>query len=688
MSQSEDYPGWFSELDWTHGWFQLNRTNPPRPEHENEYDDNNKHENGHGDRTPTAIKRQETESLFQPQSPPQLYQPHSQAQSQSDQLGDEDTGTGTIEWIQQPPIIVPVRPSRDRITKRRLRGIHLFMITINGTLGTGLYWRGGQILELGGPLAVLLSFLLVGLLAWAVMQCITEMLCIWPIPGALNVYVSEFVDMELGIAIGLTYWFTYACSFSALVATSAAELVFWPVVDNSKSFQGLVIYFAIPVCLILVNSVKISIYRHVELGTGILKICFLVVIFVFLIIVKFMAQPDQTANQPLNSENWSLVLVFDQNAAPNWATAFIMCISIATFAYVGVEIVAASALEVQWPRRVKTDLSSSSHRSNDTLIGNTVKFSAIWISVMATLAYTLTSVLATLEISWDDCQLPRLSWVKTTQCSSPSTNTTANSSSGVVEKTSSVFVAIASRSQIPHLGDIFNLFLVFTCLSCASTNLYVASRALFGMTSRLDDGPHQPWYLRAMAYFGKTDNRRVPRRAMILSAFAFWWVPFLQLRAGTGTDNPIGMFVEILAEMGSVGILIVWACNCLAFIRYYHCISTHREALEREGISLVRRWSTKHRDDYPYRGGLQPYLAYAAFAGCIFVLLVANSAALWNGFLVMPFLSSFLIVIVFIALWLGIKLKRGGKWAFVDLSNEQKVIRKINNLHSIRLGAT
>lgn len=29
-------------------------------------------------------------------------------------------------------------------------------------------------------------------------------------------------------------------------------------------------------------------------------------------------------------------------------------------------------------------------------------------------------------------------------------------------------------------------------------------------------------------------------------------------------------FVEILAEMASTGDLIVWACNCLAFIRYYH----------------------------------------------------------------------------------------------------------------------
>ena len=80
------------------------------------------------------------------------------------------------------------------------------MITVNAVLGTGLYWRGGQILELGGPLVVLLAFLIVGAVAAAVMQCITEMLCIWPVPGALPLYVSEFVDPDIGIAVGIAYW--------------------------------------------------------------------------------------------------------------------------------------------------------------------------------------------------------------------------------------------------------------------------------------------------------------------------------------------------------------------------------------------------------------------------------------------------------------------------------------------------
>lgn len=77
---------------------------------------------------------------------------------------------------------------------------------MSGILGIGLYVQGGMILRLAGPLAVLLSFALLGLLAWAVMQCMAEMISIWPISGALTVFVSEFVDVELGIAVGVAYW--------------------------------------------------------------------------------------------------------------------------------------------------------------------------------------------------------------------------------------------------------------------------------------------------------------------------------------------------------------------------------------------------------------------------------------------------------------------------------------------------
>lgn len=213
-----------------------------------------------------------------------------------------------------------------------------------------------------------------------------------------------------------------------------------------------------------------------------------------------------------------------------------MCLSIATFAYVGVEIIAASALEAKWPKRRHTEDridSDISRRSNDTLIGSSVKFSSIWISVLAAVAYSLSGVLVSLDIPRDDCQLPRLSWVRgATECSHDG---------GEEANTASAFVVIAQQSLIPHLSDVFNSFLIFTALTCANTNLYVASRTLFGLTSRLEGGKGQPWMIRILAWFGKTNRRKVPMRAMIFSAVAFWWVPFLQLADGTGSETPVGM---------------------------------------------------------------------------------------------------------------------------------------------------
>jgi yeast amino acid transporter len=61
-------------------------------------------------------------------------------------------------------------------------------------------------LRLAGPVALILSFVLLSVLAWGVMQCIAEMLCIWPIPGALHQFVEKFVDREVGHAVGAAYW--------------------------------------------------------------------------------------------------------------------------------------------------------------------------------------------------------------------------------------------------------------------------------------------------------------------------------------------------------------------------------------------------------------------------------------------------------------------------------------------------
>ncbi|KAI0135120.1 hypothetical protein F4814DRAFT_10620 [Daldinia grandis] len=159
---------------------------------------------------------------------------------------------------------------------------------------------------------------------------------------------------------------------------------------------------------------------------------------------------------------------------------------------------------------------------------------------------------------------------------------------------------------------------------------------------------------------------------MTVSAIAFIWVPFLQLyhpdqvqteldqesqTAKSGSQNGgIGTFINILAEMGSVGVLIAWVCECWAFIRYYHCISKHHNELVARKVSRVQRFSDSDDNDYPYISNGQPVTAYLGLVGCLFILLVLDGAALWNGFYTEPFLSSYLLVAIFILVWVALKL--------------------------------
>ncbi|CAI6332912.1 unnamed protein product [Periconia digitata] len=607
----------------------------------------------------SVSRAQDDESLRAPSRNPGLASTTNRIELLS--LGNDGDGNGVEETVddEAPADRLMIERDRDRAVNRRLKGIHIFMIAINGVLGVGLYVRGGMILRLGGPAAVLLSFSLVGCLAWGVMQCIAEMLCIWPISGSLSTYVSEFVDVELGIAVGVAYWFTYAISFAALIAATAGEAEYW---DTPKGIQGGILFFLIPLFILILNAFGIETYGLFEVVSGFLKLAFLLVIIVFNIVINqrgFRPQPAGPAPKrdiSLYPEN---VIVHDADASKSWTQAFFMSLSIAAFAYVGVEITAASALEARVPPE-RTP-------KNPSAIGKTVKSSVVFIPFVAALLYVIAGVLVTLNIKWDNPDLPRVSW----RAPGP---------------TFSAFVLIARDSGIDGLAGTLNVFLMFTALTCANTNLYVASRTLFSLTRTLDGGSGQPWYTRFLATLGKTNNRKVPMRALIASCI-FAWIPFLYLsnENESGPSKDIGTLLDVLSEMGTVGVIVVWACECWAYIRFYHCIRSNKIALRE--VPLVRRWNRGTNnlpDDFPYRGHGQPFTAYISLSACLFLLVVANGSSLWNGFHVQPFLSAYLAPICFLTLWGTLKILRNGQWHLVDLSNGRDVAEKMLRLHEIR----
>ncbi|KAL4862467.1 hypothetical protein BDV12DRAFT_203010 [Aspergillus spectabilis] len=588
-----------------------------------------------------------------------------------DSISASPDGEG-MGGMRNPTVIVIPNHEKDRTVNRRLRGIHVFMITISGVLGAGLYIRSGTVLRVGGPGAVLIAFTIMGLLAWMVMQCIGELLALWPISGALVEFVAKFVDEDLGTAVGIAYWFTYSINFAALIVAAAGVLDYW---DPGKAIQGTIMFFVVPLFLVLLNSFGVQIYGWTEVVGGSLKILGVIVVIICMIAINLGAGE----NGHIGTANYKHhpMFPFDERAANNWASALFYAFSIAAFAYVGVDITAATALEARPDRRRKSSRDAPSDELKGPWPYISVRFVATWTSFLTWIIYFIAGFLMSLNVRWDDPNLPEVSWLGSPVVPESAGEHKYNTDSG--------FVISAAMSRIPGLADMFTAVIFITAVFSANTNLYVASRTLFGLTRRLQD---PEW--RFFAFFGRTNNYQVPVRAMLLSCF-FMWVPFLYLAPNNSPDTTISSLLEVLSQMGSVSCIIVWACECWAFIRFYNCMYLHRDDLNASPqFARLRRFPNHGAEDlYPWRSHGQPVTMYVALFGCLFVIAVADGAALWHNWVAPRFLSAYLSILCFIPLWLGIKFYNNWgnvQWKLEDLThfvNVEHKLRQLDEIHDL-----
>ncbi len=277
------------------------------------------------------------------------------------------------------------------------------------------------------------------------------------------------------------------------------------------------------------------------------------------------------------------------------------------------------------------------------------------------------------NLTWDDINLPRVGWLG---------NVVANPGLILAGTSDSAFIIAAKESHLRGLSDFTTVGLVISAITAANTTLYVASRTLFSLTRGIDATANSPLIHQFFAFLGKTNRRQVPMRAIVASC-CFCWIPFLYLSKSNGSGTTIGavrlclqvlhlrsaadelqrfQILVVLSDMGSVSCIMVWTIECLAFIRFYHwCASSlivgligqtakessikrHRSEIERREVRFLRRFAFGQQDDYPYRSHGQPFTAYITVAGCLFILIVANSASLWTRFRTQPFLSAYLAV--------------------------------------------
>lgn len=85
---------------------------------------------------------------------------------------------------------------------RELKGRHLQMIAIGGSIGTGLFVASGRTLSQGGPASVLLAYMFIGVMLYCTVHALGEMAVVFPVAGSFSAFSTRFLDPSWGFAMG------------------------------------------------------------------------------------------------------------------------------------------------------------------------------------------------------------------------------------------------------------------------------------------------------------------------------------------------------------------------------------------------------------------------------------------------------------------------------------------------------
>ncbi|KAG2236312.1 hypothetical protein INT48_001376 [Thamnidium elegans] len=110
---------------------------------------------------------------------------------------------------------------------RGLKARHLTMISLGGTIGTGLFLASGASVANAGPGGALIAYSLIGIMVFFMMECLGEMATFLPISGSFNNYAGRFIDPAFGFALGWNYWYNWAVTVAVELTAGSMVMAYW-----------------------------------------------------------------------------------------------------------------------------------------------------------------------------------------------------------------------------------------------------------------------------------------------------------------------------------------------------------------------------------------------------------------------------------------------------------------------------
>ncbi|KAF9062367.1 proline transporter [Rhodocollybia butyracea] len=174
-------------------------------------------------------------------------------------------------------------------TKRGLKTRHAQMIALGGSIGTGLFLGSGATLARGGPLFILIGYLLLSFLVLCVFTAMTEVAAYLPVSGGtMSYYGHRNVSNSLGFAMGWLYFYSLGIQVPYEITAAALVIDFW---DSPVNIAVWITIFI--VVIVGLNALPVRFYGEAEFWFSSLKIFMMIGLFMLIFILFWGGGPDQ-----------------------------------------------------------------------------------------------------------------------------------------------------------------------------------------------------------------------------------------------------------------------------------------------------------------------------------------------------------------------------------------------------------
>lgn len=223
---------------------------------------------------------------------------------------------------------------------RNLKGRHMQMIAIGGSIGAGLFVGSGAAFSAGGPGSVLIGFLIVGLMLLFTVQALGELAVLYPVNGAFFSYGCRFIDEAWGFAMGWDYAIGWLTVLPFEITAAGITIQFWRTDINIGVW--------ITVFLIILAGIQVfgvRGYGEVEFALGMIKIVAVCGFIIFAIVVDCGGVSSDPRGY-IGAHYWHEPGAF-RNGFKGFCSVFVT----AAFAFGGTELVGLAAAEAEDPRK-------------------------------------------------------------------------------------------------------------------------------------------------------------------------------------------------------------------------------------------------------------------------------------------------------------------------------------------------